>query len=295
MIYIFFYSWIVRSHKIYSKPRMVHFNTQEFKQSWLKANMNKGLLLSSDMEMKHTEGRSGDIDIAQICRGGIRKDKAQLGLKLVRNVKDNRFWFSQLSFLKSNSNAKLKRWACQRTGPSDKRHGKGQVTEYFWVCVYLKSLPSGFQISVHSWNLSSAELNEWSIAHCRGRSSQGALKLSDHSCVHGKFMEHDRMHPRALRELDHVTVKLLSLWFYLWTVIVIWTGPQWLEKCKRHTCLLTKQERALQELLTREDNHYPRSESIFLEATYRNTCLDLERPPQHEHFQVIYNTDSSNS
>lgn len=108
-------------------------------------------------------------------------------------------------------------------------------------------------------------------------------------------MEHDRMHPRALRELDHVTVKLLSVWFYLWTVIVIWTGPQWLEKCKRHTCLLTKQEGALQELLAREDNHYPRSESIFLEATYRNMRLDLERPPQHEHFQVIYNTDSSNS
>lgn len=140
MIYIFFYSWIVRSHKIYSKPRMVHFNTQEFKQSWLKANMNKGLLLSSDMEMKHTEGRSGDIDIAQICRGGIRKDKAQLGLKLVRNVKDNRFWFSQLSFLKSNSNAKLKRWACQRTGPSDKRHGKRSSYRVFLsLCLLEKS------------------------------------------------------------------------------------------------------------------------------------------------------------
>lgn len=120
---------------------MVHFNMQEVKQSWLKANMNKGLLLSSDMEMKHTEGGSGDIDIAHIWRGGIRKDKAQLGLKLVRNVKDNRFWFPQLSFLKSNSNAKLKkRWACQQTGPSDKRQGKrSRYRVFLSLCLLEKS------------------------------------------------------------------------------------------------------------------------------------------------------------
>lgn len=86
---------------------MVHFNMQEVKQSWLKANKNKRLLLSSDVEMKHTEGGSGDVDIAQICRGGIKKARAQLGLKLVRNVKSNR-----KGFLKSNCNKKLKkRWA----------------------------------------------------------------------------------------------------------------------------------------------------------------------------------------